>query len=43
MSTIMIAAKTIERNRDKPDGRKHMCAPPAHTYDGEEFASGGRT
>jgi hypothetical protein len=44
MSTITIPAKKIERNRDNPDGRKYMSAPPAnHTYDGEEFALGGRT
>jgi hypothetical protein len=45
MSTI--PAKTIERNRDNPDGRIHVCAPPAnHTYDSEEvrcFALGDRT
>jgi hypothetical protein len=45
MSTI--PAKEIERNRDNPDGRNHMCATPANqTYDGEEvrcFALGGGT
>jgi hypothetical protein len=45
MSTI--PAKKIERSRDNPDGRNHLCAPPAnHTYDGEEvccFALGGGT
>src|SRR5882757_5737943 len=44
MSTI--PAKTIERNRDNPDGRDHVCAPPSnHTYHGEEvycFAFGRR-
>src|SRR4030081_3199476 len=38
MSTI--PAKTIERNRNNPDGRDHVCAPPAnHTYHGEEVSS----
>lgn len=44
MSTITIPAKKIERNRDNPDGRKHIFAPPAnHTYDGEKFTLGGGT
>jgi hypothetical protein len=45
MSTF--PAKTIERNRDTPGARNHMCAPSGnHTYDGEEvrcFALGGGT
>lgn len=45
MSTI--PAETIGRNRDNPDGRIHVCAPPAnHSYDVEEvycFALGGGT
>jgi hypothetical protein len=44
MSTI--PHKKIERNRNNPDGRNHVCAPPPnHTYDGEEvcFAFGGGT
>ncbi len=42
-----IPAKKIERNRNNPDGRDHVCAPPAnHTCYGEEvycFALGGGT
>ncbi|MEA2794995.1 MAG: hypothetical protein QOI87_2375 [Bradyrhizobium sp.] len=45
MSTI--PANKIEHNRDIPDGRNHVCAPPANQpYDGEEaccFALGGGT
>jgi hypothetical protein len=45
MSTI--PAETIERNRDNPGGRIHVCAPPAdHTDDVEQvccFAWGGGT
>jgi hypothetical protein len=45
MSTI--PAETIECNRDNPDGRIRVCAPPAnHSYDVEEvycFALGGGT
>ena len=45
MSTI--PAKTIERNRNNPDGRNHGRVPPAnYTYDGEDvygFALGGGT
>jgi hypothetical protein len=42
-----VAAKTIERNRNNPNGRDQICAPPAnHTYDDEAvhcFALGGGT
>jgi hypothetical protein len=42
-----IPAEKIEHERDNPDGRNHVCAPPAnHTYDGEEvycFTLGGGT
>ena len=45
MSTI--PAKKIEHKRDNPDGRNHICAPPAnHTDDGDEvycFTLGGGT
>jgi hypothetical protein len=45
MSTIPV--KKIERNRNNPDGRIHVSAPPAnHNYDSEEvrcFALGDGT
>ena len=38
----------IERRRDNPDGRNHLCAPPPNTTGGEEnivfcFSLGGGT
>jgi hypothetical protein len=46
MSTI--PAKKTEHNRDNPDGRNRLCAPPtSETYGGEEevycFALGDGT
>jgi hypothetical protein len=42
-----MAAKAIERNRNHPDGRNHVCPPPGKpTYDGKEvhcYALGGCT
>ena len=29
---ILIPAQKIERNRDNPDGRNHLCAPPPSAY-----------
>jgi hypothetical protein len=43
----VIQAKTIERNRNKPDGRTRACAAPAnYARDGEQvccFDTGGGT
>lgn len=37
----------IERNRDNPDGRSHLCAPPPRAYRPSDtvycFALGGAT
>lgn len=41
---LLIPASKLERNRDNPDGRNHLCAPPPQTYGGDEvfcFAVGG--
>jgi hypothetical protein len=42
---LPIPASKVERNRDNPDGRNHLCAPPPQTYgDGDVvfcFALGG--
>ena len=44
---ILIPSQKIERNRDNPDGRNHLCAPPpgiANTVDTVYcFAFGGAT
>jgi hypothetical protein len=44
---ILVPAAKVERNRDNPDGRNHLCAPPpnfSHTSDTVYcFALGGAT
>ncbi len=44
---ILVPAEKVERNRDNPDGRNHLCAPPpnfSHTSDTVFcFALGGST
>lgn len=44
---ILIPSKKIERNRDNPDGRNHLCAPPPGTMSQVDtvycFALGGAT
>jgi hypothetical protein len=44
---LPIPARKVERNRDNPDGRNHLCAPPpSHASNGQEvycFALGGGT
>jgi hypothetical protein len=29
---ILIPPQKVERNRDNPDGRNHLCAPPPSSY-----------
>jgi hypothetical protein len=43
---ILIPSQKIERNRDNPDGRNHLCAPPlalSQTDNGHCVALGGAT
>ncbi|WP_407179382.1 hypothetical protein [Bradyrhizobium sp. STM 3562] len=44
---ILIPAQKVERNRDNPDGRNHLCAPPPSAYGQPDtvycFALGGAT
>lgn len=44
---LLIPARKVEHNRDNPDGRNHLCAPPPlQNYGGDEvycFALGGGT
>jgi len=44
---IFVPPKKIERNRDNPDGRNHLCAPPPGSYSSSDtvfcFALGGAT
>ena len=44
---ILVPAEKVERNRDNPDGRNHLCAPPpnfSHSSDTVYcFALGGAT
>jgi hypothetical protein len=43
---ILIPLQKIERNRDNPDGRNHLCAPPPALSPADTvycFASGGAT
>src|SRR5882757_650302 len=44
---IPIPAEKVERNRDNPDGRNHLCAPPPSTFHSSDtvfcFALGGAT
>jgi hypothetical protein len=44
---ILVPAEKIEHNRDNPDGRNHLCAPPPSGYDPADtvfcFTLGGAT
>jgi hypothetical protein len=44
---IAIPAEKVERNRDNPDGRNHLCAPPPSVFPSSDtvfcFALGGAT
>ena len=44
---IPVPPQKVERNRDNPDGRNHLCAPPPSVYDPSDtiycFALGGAT
>ena len=44
---IPIPAEKVERNRDNPDGRNHLCAPPPNALHPSDtvfcFALGGAT
>jgi hypothetical protein len=45
---LLVPASKIERNRDSPDGRNHLCAPPPNNYEDVPggvycFAIGGGT
>jgi hypothetical protein len=44
---ISIPPEKVERNRDNPDGRNHLCAPPPSAYHTSDtvfcFALGGAT
>jgi hypothetical protein len=44
---ILIPAEKVERNRDNPDGRNHLCAPPPNAFHQSDtvfcFALGGAT
>lgn len=44
---IRVPPEKVERNRDNPDGRNHLCAPPPSAYRPEDtvfcFALGGAT
>jgi len=44
---IFVPPQKVERNRDNPDGRNHLCAPPPNVYSPTDtvycFALGGAT
>jgi hypothetical protein len=44
---ILIPPEKVEQNRDNPDGRNHLCAPPPRRFDSHDtvfcFALGGAT
>ena len=44
---IFVPPQKVERNRDNPDGRNHLCAPPPSAYSPTDtvycFALGGAT
>ena len=44
---IAIPPEKVERNRDNPDGRNHLCAPPPSVFPSSDtvfcFALGGAT
>jgi hypothetical protein len=44
---ILIPPQKVERNRDNPDGRNHLCAPPPNSFQPADavfcFSLGGGT
>lgn len=44
---IFVPPQKVERNRDNPDGRNHLCAPPPTRFNSSDtvfcFALGGAT
>jgi hypothetical protein len=44
---ILVPPQKVERNRDNPDGRNHLCAPPPNVYNPMDtvycFVLGGAT
>jgi hypothetical protein len=44
---ILVPPEKVEHNRDNPDGRNHLCAPPPRPFDTSDtvycFALGGAT
>jgi len=44
---ISVPPEKVERNRDNPDGRNHLCAPPPNAFQSSDtvfcFALGGAT
>ena len=44
---ILVPPQKVERNRDNPDGRNHLCAPPPSVNNSTDtvycFAPGGAT
>jgi hypothetical protein len=44
---ILVPSEKVERNRDNPDGRNHLCAPPPNAFHSSDtvfcFALGGAT
>jgi hypothetical protein len=44
---IFVPPQKVERNRDNPDGRNHLCAPPPNAFHPDDtvfcFALGGGT
>ena len=44
---ILVPTQKVEHNRDNPDGRNHLCAPPPRAYNPTDtvycFALGGAT
>jgi hypothetical protein len=44
---ILVPPEKVEHNRDNPDGRNHLCAPPPSSYNPADtvycFALGGAT
>jgi hypothetical protein len=44
---IPVPPEKVERNRDNPDGRNHLCAPPPNVFHPSDtvfcFALGGAT
>ena len=44
---ILVPSQKVERNRDNPDGRNHICAPPPNVFHPSDtvycFSLGGST